>query len=162
MLHAGPAGQPMPEAEAFVRFCYERRRVGWPELYDEMCAVATRGLFRGMGHDALSEIGVGFSLFQTPRLAELVKRITAEEQAARRATRAAALEAARQEDGVDAASKKVAAEDAPAETRRPDSPRPRQPDRVPGRRRSAPRALGTQARMRRRAISPSIWRSAST
>ena len=45
---------------------------GWPELYDEMCAVATRGLFRGMGHEALAEIGVGFSLFETPRLAALV------------------------------------------------------------------------------------------
>jgi hypothetical protein len=82
-----------PEAEAFVRFCYQRRRVGWPELYDEMCAVATRGLFRGMGHDALAEIGVGFSLFETPRLAQLVSRIVGEEQAARRAARAAALEA---------------------------------------------------------------------
>ena len=48
---------------------------GWPELYDEMCAVATRGLFRGMGHEALAEIGVGFSLFETPRLAALVTRI---------------------------------------------------------------------------------------
>ena len=95
MLPAGSASQPTPEAEAFVRFCYQRRRVGWPELYDEMCAVATRGLFRGMGHDALSEIGVGFSLFETPRLAALVTRIAAEEQAARRAARAAVLEAAR-------------------------------------------------------------------
>jgi len=82
-----------PEAEAFVRFCYQRRRVGWPELYDEMCAVATRGLFRGMGHDALADIGVGFSLFETPRLAQLVARIVSEEQAARRAARAVAVEA---------------------------------------------------------------------
>ncbi len=96
MLPAGPAACPStPEAEAFVRFCYQRRRVGWPELYDEMCAVATRGLFRGMGHDALAEIGVGFSLFETPRMAELAKRVAAEEQAARRAARAAAIEAAR-------------------------------------------------------------------
>ena len=75
-----------------MRFCYQRRRVGWPELYDEMCAVATRGLFRGMGHDALAEVGVGFSLFETPRLAHLVPRIVGEEQAARRAARAAAIE----------------------------------------------------------------------
>jgi hypothetical protein len=96
MLPAGPAACPTtPEAEAFVRFCYQRRRVGWPELYDEMCAVATRGLFRGMGHDALAEIGVGFSLFETPRLAEVVARVAAEELAARRAARAAAIEAAR-------------------------------------------------------------------
>ena len=82
-----------PEAEAFVRFCYQRRRVGWPELYDEMCLVATRGLFRGMGSDALAEVGVGFSLFETPRLAAIVMRIVGEEQAARRAARAAAIEA---------------------------------------------------------------------
>ena len=66
-----------------MRFCYQRRRVGWPELYDEMCAVATRGLYQGMGSDALAEIGVGFSLFETPRLAALVTRVVAEEQAAR-------------------------------------------------------------------------------
>lgn len=96
MLPAGPDVCPStPEAEAFVRFCYQRRRVGWPELYDEMCAVAARGLYRGMGPDALAEIGVGFSLFETPRLAQLVTRVALEEQAARRAARAAAIEAAR-------------------------------------------------------------------
>jgi hypothetical protein len=89
MLPAGPATVPStPEAEAFVRFCYQRRRVGWPELYDEMCAVATRGLYQGMGAEALADIGVGFSLFETPRLAQLVTRIAAEEQAARRAAKA--------------------------------------------------------------------------
>ncbi|MEO5965978.1 MAG: hypothetical protein ABIR11_10975 [Candidatus Limnocylindrales bacterium] len=89
MLSAGPAvSTSTPEAEAFVRFCYQRRRVGWPELYDEMCLVATRGLYQGMGHEALAEIGVGFSLFETPRLAQLVIRVATEEQAARRAARA--------------------------------------------------------------------------
>lgn len=92
MLPAGPAIQSTPEAEAFVRFCYQRRRTGWPELYDEMCAVAARGLFRGMGTDALAEVGVGFSLFETPRLAALVTRVAAEELAARRAARVAAME----------------------------------------------------------------------
>ena len=94
MLPAGPCTV-TPEAEAFVKFCYQRRRVAWPELYDEMCAVATRGRFRGMGHEALAEIGVGFSLFETPRLAALVTRIATEEHAARRAARAAAVEAVR-------------------------------------------------------------------
>jgi hypothetical protein len=99
MLPVGPAACPTtPEAEAFVRFCYQRRRVGWPELYDEMCAVASRGLFRGMGVAELGEIGIGFSLFETPRLAQLVTRIAAEEQVARRAARAAAIEAARLDD----------------------------------------------------------------
>ncbi len=94
MLPADTACASTPEAEAFVRFCYQRRRIGWPELYDEMCAVATRGLYRGMGHDALAEIGIGFSLFETPRLAALVTRIANEEQAARRSARAKAIEAA--------------------------------------------------------------------
>jgi hypothetical protein len=88
MLSVSAAGMPTPEAEAFVRFCYQRRRVGWPELYDEMCAVASRALYRGMGAEALAEIGVGFSLFETPKLAQLVARIVAEEQATRRAAKA--------------------------------------------------------------------------
>ena len=111
MLPAPNAATPTPEAEAFVRFCYQRRRVGWPELYDEMCAVATRGLFQGMGHAALSEIGVGFSLFETPRLAHLVSRIVAEEQAARRAARAALIEASRTVDEEPAADVKQPAGD---------------------------------------------------
>jgi hypothetical protein len=99
-----PAGIPpsaatcTQEAEAFVRFCYQRRRVGWPELYDEMCLVATRGLFRGMSREALAEVGVGFSLFETARMAQLVRRVVGEETAARRAARAAVLEAAKAED----------------------------------------------------------------
>lgn len=106
MLPAGTAPNAAPstqEAEAFVRFCYQRRRVGWPELYDEMCRVATRGLFRGMGPDALAEVGVGFSLFETPRMAQLVHRVVGEELAARRAARAAAVEAAKG-DGADRAT----------------------------------------------------------
>ncbi len=67
------------DAVEFVRFCYRRRRVGWPELYDEMCAVAGRGLFRGWGSDELSAEGIGFSLFEMPALAVLVHRIVAEE-----------------------------------------------------------------------------------
>jgi hypothetical protein len=77
---------PEPDREAldFVRFCYRRRRVGWPELYDEMCAVAGRGLFRGYGSDDLAGVGIGFALFDMPALADLSRRIIAEEQALRR------------------------------------------------------------------------------
>jgi hypothetical protein len=73
-----------PDATEFVRFCYRRRRVGWPELYDEMCAVAARGAFRGMGPDELGGLGIGFSLFDMPALAVLSTRVIAEEQAKRR------------------------------------------------------------------------------
>jgi hypothetical protein len=75
---------PDPDAVEFIRFCYRRRRVGWPELYDEMCAVAARGLFRGFGSDDLAEHGIGFSLYDTPALAAAASRIVAEEQAKRR------------------------------------------------------------------------------
>ena len=60
------------DAVEFVRFCYSRRHVGWPELYDEMCAVASRGLFRGWGPDELAEQGIGFGLFEMPQLACVV------------------------------------------------------------------------------------------
>jgi len=61
--HNAVSATPSPDAIDFVRFCYRRRRVGWPELYDEMCAVAGRGLFRGYDADDLAGIGIGFSLF---------------------------------------------------------------------------------------------------
>ena len=77
-------GFPDPDAADFIRFCYRRRRVGWPELYDEMCAVAARGLFRGLGADDLAEHGIGFALFDMPALAAMASGIVAEEQALRR------------------------------------------------------------------------------
>jgi hypothetical protein len=75
--------RPAPSAEAveFVRFCYERRKVGWPELYDEMCGVAGRGLFRGWGADDLATHGIGFSLFEMPALAALVTEIVTADRA---------------------------------------------------------------------------------
>ena len=76
--------QPDPEAVEFIRFCYQRRRVGWPELYDEMCAVAARGLYRGYDSDDLAGFGIGFSLFEMPSLAAMSARVVAEEQARRR------------------------------------------------------------------------------
>jgi hypothetical protein len=56
----------------FVRFCHRRRRVGWPELYDEMCHVARRGLYHGWGFGELAEHGIAFGLAEMPRLAKLV------------------------------------------------------------------------------------------
>lgn len=78
-------GTPDREAAEFVRFCRARRRVGWPELYDEMWIVAGRRLFRGYGFAELGELGIGFSLFETMRLAAIVAAVIADEpQAARR------------------------------------------------------------------------------
>jgi hypothetical protein len=85
---AAPPGAE-PEAIEFVRFCHRRRRVGWPELYDEMCAVAGRGLYRGFGAEELSEIGIGLGLFQMPALAGLVAQVVAEDVERRRRSAAA-------------------------------------------------------------------------
>jgi hypothetical protein len=71
---------PDAEAEAFIRFCYRRRAVKWPELYDEMCAVAARGAYRGMDYEELQRHGIGFALSSLPRLAELAARVIAQER----------------------------------------------------------------------------------
>jgi hypothetical protein len=74
------------EALEFVRFCHRRKHVGWPELYDEMCLVAGRGLYRGYHAEELSEIGVAFGLLDMPALAVLVSRVVGEDQERRRRT----------------------------------------------------------------------------
>ena len=75
-----------PGAIDFVRFCYRRRRVGWPELYDEMCAVAGRGVYHGFCADDLGRIGIGFALDQMPALASMVHQVVAEDHERRRLT----------------------------------------------------------------------------
>ena len=69
------------DAVEFIRFCYARRRVGWPELYDEMCAVASRGLFRGWGPDDLETHGIKFGLLEMANLSTTVAGIVAEDRA---------------------------------------------------------------------------------
>jgi hypothetical protein len=72
-----------PDTDAaleFVRFCRRRRKVPWPEMYDEMCAVAARRLFRDWGFAELAEHGVAFTLFDTPGLAALVTQVCREER----------------------------------------------------------------------------------
>ena len=85
-------GEPLADAAAaaanddptleFVRFCYRRRHVGWPTLYDEMCAVAARGAYRGMGYAELAEQGISFCLGDMPHLVALSQRVAREERAA--------------------------------------------------------------------------------
>jgi hypothetical protein len=77
------AFEPAPDgaelALEFVRFCYRRRHVAWPALYDEMSVVAGHGLFRGMSFLDLAEHGVSMSLPELPRLAALTERVIREE-----------------------------------------------------------------------------------
>ena len=80
------APDPSPEALEFVRYCYRRRGCGWPELYDEMCAVAARAEFRGLGYEQLKDLGIGFALASLPRLARIAQLVVAEERAVRLAS----------------------------------------------------------------------------
>lgn len=120
-----------PEAAEFVRFCYRRRRVGWPELYDEMCAVAARGLFRGYGADDLAGLGIGFSLFDMPALAVLVRRIVDEELALRRPVAVVITAAPEDADAADqiAPAAPIAAEPAIVQAAEQVAPRPETPTR---------------------------------
>ena len=72
-----PSDPPPPDVAEFIRFCHHRRRVGWPELYDEMCAVAGRREFNGWDHDQFAAHGLTFSLFDMPRLADWVRTVLA-------------------------------------------------------------------------------------
>jgi hypothetical protein len=68
------------EVVAFIRYCYQRRRIGWPELYDEMCGVAARAEFRDMDYERLEALGVRFSLQEMGRLASLAQQVVADER----------------------------------------------------------------------------------
>ena len=37
----------------FIAFCFERKGADWPVLYDEMCFVAGKRLYRGLGYEEL-------------------------------------------------------------------------------------------------------------
>ena len=82
------------EAADFVRFCYARHPVSWPQLYDEMSAVAARGLYRGWGYGELADHGIRFTLPDLPALAALVSTIVQAECARAAERRAAARMAA--------------------------------------------------------------------
>ena len=75
---ASPAEQlPPADVVAFIRYCHRRRGANWPELYDEMCAVAARREFNGWDHDELAARGLAFSLFEMPRLAGWCRAVLA-------------------------------------------------------------------------------------
>jgi hypothetical protein len=76
---SGPSGaqQPPPDVEAFIRYCHHRRGATWPELYDEMCAVAARREFNGWDHEQLAARGLTFSLLEMPRLANWSRAVLA-------------------------------------------------------------------------------------
>lgn len=71
------ASPPPPEVAAFIGYCHRLRGATWPELYDEMCAVAARREFNGWDHAELSARGLTFSLTEMPRLAAWCRAVVA-------------------------------------------------------------------------------------
>ncbi len=71
---------PSPELLEFIRYCYRKRRVRWPQIYDDMCAVAARAEFNGWGLAELAARGIGFTIPELPRLAALVEQVIDEER----------------------------------------------------------------------------------
>lgn len=60
----------------FIAFCFERRGAGWPDLYDEMCYVASKRLYRGLGYEELREAGLDFTLAGLARTSRLTNEVT--------------------------------------------------------------------------------------
>ena len=60
----------------FILFCVQRRGKEWPALYDEMCRVAGRGLYRGLHHKDLKGLGFSFSLNNIDDTIRIVETVT--------------------------------------------------------------------------------------
>ncbi len=69
--------EPSNLATEFILFCLKRRPARWPEIYDEMCWVAGRRLFRGLGYEELSREGLSLALTGLPQLRHLVEEVSA-------------------------------------------------------------------------------------
>ena len=70
--------EPTTLAAEFVAFCLHRRSARWPEIYDEMCWVAGRRLFQGLGYAELSTAGLSLGLTQMAKLRRLVEQVSAQ------------------------------------------------------------------------------------
>lgn len=68
--------EPSDLATEFILFCLKRRPARWPEIYDEMCWVAGRRLFRGLGYEELSREGLSLGLAGLPQLRRLVEEVS--------------------------------------------------------------------------------------
>jgi len=65
-----------PKVAGFILFCVQRRGKKWPALYDEMCRVAGRGLYQGLHHRQLRDLGLSFSLNHIEETIRTVETVT--------------------------------------------------------------------------------------
>ena len=67
-----------PVARDFILFCTHRNHKEWPALYDEMCWVAGRRLFRGLGYAELREAGISLGLTNIEDTIRMVDAVAAQ------------------------------------------------------------------------------------
>ena len=60
----------------FIAFCFRRRSVEWPQIYDEMCYVAGNRLYKGLGYEELKEAGLDFTLSGLARTSRVTAEVT--------------------------------------------------------------------------------------
>ncbi len=60
----------------FIAFCYRRNQREWPRLYDEMCNVASKRLYRGLGYDELKDAGVDLTFSGMTKMSRISKEVT--------------------------------------------------------------------------------------
>ena len=59
----------------FVAFCYQRDQREWPRLYDEMCYVASKRLYRGLGYDELKDAGVDLTFSGMSKMSTIAREV---------------------------------------------------------------------------------------
>ena len=69
----------------FITFCYERDRREWPRLYDAMCYVASKRLYRGLGYDELKDAGIDLTFTGMATLSRIAKEVTRQLASSQRA-----------------------------------------------------------------------------
>jgi len=67
-----------PVVRDFILFCIQRQGKEWPALYDEMCWVAGRQLFRGLSYADLRKLGLSFSLTNIDDTIRMVDTVAAQ------------------------------------------------------------------------------------
>ncbi|MFQ5826101.1 MAG: hypothetical protein ACE5IA_01980 [Dehalococcoidia bacterium] len=77
MHSEGSSDPPHPEVSEFILFCLGRRGNEWPGLYDEMCRVACRRLFKGLGYPDLNKLGFSLALGNLERTIGMVDAVIA-------------------------------------------------------------------------------------
>ena len=64
-----------PQLIGFILYC-TRQKSEWPDLYDEMCRVAGQGLYQGLHHKDLRNLGFSLSLNHIENAVQTIEVVT--------------------------------------------------------------------------------------